>query len=236
MPVGWPQAVEKVVADVGEEHDVDVLEQSGAHHEGLAGEKLLGHARPEHQRAGKLVALHQVLDRERGDDVDGLAGVVALAMAGRALDQLLAVGNAGLLRCLRDAVDVAAERDDGRARAPARYPGGRHAGNAALDGEAVLLQHVSEVVRGLELLEASSPKLNTVSFITCESLRRDSTPSTTLDLSFSSRAMSVAPCCAIGAPPARRSVANASPRSVPVFPACMPTIVPSRITEISTTR
>jgi hypothetical protein len=71
---------------------------------------------------------------------------------GGALDQLLAVGNAGLLVCLRDAVDVAAERDDGWARAPARYPGGRHAGNAALDGEAVLLQHVSEVVRGLELL------------------------------------------------------------------------------------
>ena len=152
VPFGMAPGGLKIVADMGEQHGVDILEHAGAHHVGLAAQKLLGDPRPDHQRAGELFALHQVLDRERRDDVDGLSGIVALAMAGRALDQLLAIGDAGLLRDFGKAVDVAAERDDRMAGAPARDPGGRHAGDAALDGEAVLLEHVGQIFRGLEFL------------------------------------------------------------------------------------
>ena len=73
---------------------------------------------------------------------------------GRAFDQRVAIGDAGLLRGLRDAVDVGAERDDRLAAAPGGHPGGGDAGDAALDREALLLEDAGEVLRGLELLEA----------------------------------------------------------------------------------
>ena len=115
-------------------------------------EQLFGNAWPDHQRAGQVLAFHQFLDGERRHDVDGLAGIVALAMAGRAFDQRLAISDAGLLRGLRQAIDVAAERDDRLPGTPPGDPCGRDAGNAALDRKAVLLQHGGQVFRGLEFL------------------------------------------------------------------------------------
>ena len=52
--------------------------------------------------------------------LSGMPGVVAFAVPGRAFDDRIVVGDAGLLRRLRDAVDVRAERDDRLARAPRR--------------------------------------------------------------------------------------------------------------------
>ena len=69
-----------------------------------------------------------------------------------------AIGHARLLRRLRDAVDVGAERDDRLAAAPGGHPGGRDAGDAALHLEAVLLEHAGEVPRGLDLLHAQLPE------------------------------------------------------------------------------
>ena len=83
-----------------------------------------------------------------------LSGVVPFAVAGRAFDHRLVIRDAGLLRRLRDAVDVGAERDDRLARSPRRHERGRNAGDAFLHGEAVLLQDVDQVAVGLELLEA----------------------------------------------------------------------------------
>jgi len=71
-----------------------------------------------------------------------------------ALDKRVEIGDAGLLRRLRDAVDVAAEGDDRRAGAPARHPGGGDAGDPFLDLEAVVAEDAGEVARGLDLLEA----------------------------------------------------------------------------------
>src|SRR5262249_10250822 len=64
------------------------------------------------------------------------------------------VADARLLRGLRDAVDVRADRDHRLAAAPRRLPRGRNAADAALDAEAVLLEDGGDVLRGLELLEA----------------------------------------------------------------------------------
>ena len=60
----------EIVADVREQHDVDVLEHAGAHEVRLAAEELFGDAGPELQRAGKLFALHDLLHRERRGDVE----------------------------------------------------------------------------------------------------------------------------------------------------------------------
>ena len=100
------------------------------------------------------LALHHFLGGERADDDHRLAGVVALAVAGGALDERVEVGDAGLLGGLRDAVDVAAERDHRRAGAPARHPGGGDAGDPFLDLEAVVAEDAGEVAGGLDLLEA----------------------------------------------------------------------------------
>ncbi len=106
----------EVRADVVVEHGVDVLEQAGAHVVRLRAQLLLGDARPDHDRAGKLLALHDALDRDRRKDVERRAGVVPLAVPRRAVDDLIAIGDARLLRRLRNAVDVRAERDHGLAR------------------------------------------------------------------------------------------------------------------------
>src|SRR5438874_1780389 len=74
------------------------------------------------------------------------------AAAARALDQRLAPGDAGYLRRFRQAVDVGAERDHWPARTPARNPAGRQARDVALDREAILLQHIGEILRGLDFL------------------------------------------------------------------------------------
>ena len=101
-----------------------------------------------------MLALHDFLDRERREDVQRHAGVVAFAVAGRAFDHGLVPADAGLLRGLRDVVDIGAERDDGLARAPGGDPGGGNAGDAALDFEAFLFQNAGEVFGGLELLKS----------------------------------------------------------------------------------
>ena len=80
--------------------------------------------------------------------------VVTLAVPGAALDERLAVGDSRHLRRLRDAVDVAAERDHGAPGAPARYPAAGDAGHAELDVEALRLEELRDVALGLELLES----------------------------------------------------------------------------------
>src|SRR5262245_51303570 len=75
-------------------------------------------------------------------------------MSGRAFDERVVIRDAGLLRRLRNAVDIRSNRDDRLARSPRRDPRRRHAGVCALDPEAVLLEDVSEIPRSLGFLEA----------------------------------------------------------------------------------
>ena len=58
---------------MGEEHRIDVFEHAVAHHERLARDQLFGDPGPKQQRAGNVVALHQVPDRQRRDDIHRLA-------------------------------------------------------------------------------------------------------------------------------------------------------------------
>ena len=52
----WPHDTPMFVADVREEHGVDVLEHAGANEVRLRRHLLFGDARPEHDRAGDLLA------------------------------------------------------------------------------------------------------------------------------------------------------------------------------------
>ena len=122
-PTGAPHAVERSSLTWVKSTASTSLNNPGAHEEGLAAQKFLGDARPDHQRTGKFFALHEVLDCERRDDIDRLSRIVTFAMARRSFDQWLAIGDAGLLRRFRKAIDIAAERNDRTAGAPARDPG-----------------------------------------------------------------------------------------------------------------
>src|SRR5436305_13993979 len=77
-----------------------------------------------------------------------------VTVAGCAIDHRVVIGDAGLLRGLRDAIDVRAESDDWLARSPGGHPGGWDAGDAALDAEAFFFEDVGQILRGLELLKA----------------------------------------------------------------------------------
>ena len=82
------------------------------------------------------------------------SGVVPFAVTRRAFDHRRVVGDTGLLRRLRDAVDVGAEREHRLPGSPARHERGRNARDALLHGEAVLFEDVDQVAVGLGLLEA----------------------------------------------------------------------------------
>ena len=144
----------QVVADVREQVHVHVLEHPIANEPRLRRHQFLGHTRPEHQRARQLVALHDLLHRNRRDDVERHAGVVAFAVARRAFDDRIVIRHAGLLRRLRNAVDVGAQRDHGLARSPCGHPRRGNARLAARDREAVLFEDTGQVLRRFNLLEA----------------------------------------------------------------------------------
>ncbi len=144
----------QLVADVREHRDVDVLEKPFPHEVGLGPEQLLGRARPDPDRARQLLALHDLLHRDRRGDVHRLPGVVSLAVARRALDQRIVIRHAGFLRRLRNPVDVRPERDHRLPGSPGRHERGRNAGDAFFDGKAVLLQDIDQVAMRFLLLEA----------------------------------------------------------------------------------
>ena len=86
--------------------------------------------------------------------LSGTPGVVAFAVSGRAVDDRRAISDAGLLRRLRNAVDVGAQRDHGLARSESRHPRRRNAGDAALNREAFLFQDAGQIALRLEFLKA----------------------------------------------------------------------------------
>ena len=144
----------QLVRDVREQRDVDILEEAVPDEVRLGAEELFGGPRPDPDRPGKLLPLHDLLHRDRRGDVDRLSRVVSLAVSRPAFDQRVAVGDAGLLRRLRDAVDVGAERNHRLAGSPARHERGRDAGDPLFDREPVLLQEVDQIAVRLLLLKA----------------------------------------------------------------------------------
>ena len=147
-PVGAP-----VAADVREDDDVGVFEVPVANVVRLGREQLFGHARPQLDGAGDLLALHDLLQHDRRRDVQRHARVVSFAVARSAFEERIVIGHARLLRSRRDAVDIGSERDDRFARSPRRHPRRRDAGDPLLDGEPLLAQDVRQVLRRFDLLE-----------------------------------------------------------------------------------
>ncbi len=117
-----PPANAEVASHVGEDHRVDVVEVPLTDEPCLAAQLLFRDARPERDRAGDVLAAHHLLERDRGDDVDRLAGIVAFTVARRVRDEGVVVGDPGLLVGFGDPVDVTAEGDR-RPAGPVR-PGG----------------------------------------------------------------------------------------------------------------
>src|SRR5207248_8666587 len=135
-----PRLGAQVVVDMAEDRDVGILEVAVADQPRLRADELLRDAGPDADRARQALALHDLLHRENRGDVHRLTRVVAFAVTGRAVDHRIVVGDARLLRRLRDPVDVGADRDDRLAGSPSGHPGRRNAGNTPLDAEAVLLE------------------------------------------------------------------------------------------------
>ena len=144
----------EIVGDVREEDDVDVLENAGAHEVRLGAEQFLGDAGPQFDGAGEVLALHHLLHRHGGHDIQRHARVVAFAMAGGAFDHGRVIGDARLLRRLRDIVDVGAECDHRLSLPPRGDERGGNAGDAALDLEAFFFEEAGEVFGCLEFLES----------------------------------------------------------------------------------
>ena len=149
-----PPAHPELRPHVGEDADVHVVEMARADEPRLRGEQLLRDARPDDDGPGDALAFHHFLGGESSHHDHRLAGVVALAVAGSTLDERVVVRDPGLLGRLRDPVDVAAQRNHGRARTPTRHPGGGDAGDPFLDLEAVVAEDAGDVAGGLDLLEA----------------------------------------------------------------------------------
>src|SRR4051812_46930887 len=59
-----------------EEHGIHVLEDAGTHELRLGSERFFSDAGPEHERTRQLVAVHDLLHRERGGHDQRLARVV----------------------------------------------------------------------------------------------------------------------------------------------------------------
>src|SRR5262249_2459523 len=130
----------EIAVDVGEERGVHALEAAVAYIVRLRPELLLSHAGPEPESTRNALPLHGPLHHERWGDIERLARVVPLAVPRSSFDERRVKRHARFLRRLRNAVDVAADRDHGLARTPCRHPRRRDAGDALLDREAILLE------------------------------------------------------------------------------------------------
>src|SRR5258705_13523006 len=121
------------------EGDIDVVEPTVAHEIGSADELLLRRAAEHLERTLEAEALHRALGRERARHQHRGVDVVALAMAGRALDDEGLLRHAGRLGIVRTAVVFGVDRHYRLARPVGGAKAGREARDAALDLEAALL-------------------------------------------------------------------------------------------------
>ncbi len=137
-----------------EQHGIHAFEVAIANVIGLRAQQLFGDSRPYLDRPREMVLDHHILHRKRRNDVHRLPGVMAFAVSRRARNDGVVIRHARLLRGLRNAVEIGAQRDHRLARAPRRHPRRRYSRDAVLDLEAILLQQIGQVLRRLELLEA----------------------------------------------------------------------------------
>ena len=149
---------------------IDAVEHAGPHQKRLARQLLFSHARPEHDRAGNFLPRHELLHRQRGNDVERHAAVVPFAVSWRTAHQRVARRRTGLLVGLRNAVDVGAQGDHRRSAAPLCHPRRRDPGHTPFNGEAVLLQHARQILRCLGFLHPEfTEREDLIDHLLCES-------------------------------------------------------------------
>ncbi len=136
------------------QHDVQVAKQAGLHHVGPAGEQFLGDTGIYANGPLYFVFRHDLLQHQGGRHVHRLAGVVAFPVAGSAGYQRRVVSHAGLLRRLRQAIDIGHESDHRFPRSPRGDERRRHSGHAAGDLKPIFLEQARDVSRSLHFLKS----------------------------------------------------------------------------------
>ena len=144
------EAARAVVVDDG----VDALEEARPDHVRPAGDDLLGRRAEDLDRPFDAVCVHGLLDGDGRGRRGRAHGVMAAAVAGRALDDRVLCRHAGFLREHGQGVELAEKPDDRLPGAVTGDEAGRHAGQAALDRESGGLERVGQELRRPELLEA----------------------------------------------------------------------------------
>ena len=123
------------------DRDIDVVEETGAHHEALGRPALFGRAAVIANASRKAGAREIILDRGRGKQRCGAEQVVAAAMPGTAgLDRYLGA-DAGLLAETGQRVVFAEDRNHGSAIAGFAHHRSWNPGNAPVDAKAFTLEH-----------------------------------------------------------------------------------------------
>ena len=97
VAAGLPPAHAEAAADMGEEVNVDIVEDTLTHEERLGGDLLLRNARPEQELSVDIFSLHDLFHGEGPHDIHGLTRVVAFAVPRSHSKDRIAIRHAGLL-------------------------------------------------------------------------------------------------------------------------------------------
>src|ERR1051326_6565569 len=81
-----PYGYAKVVADMSEEHDVGIFEDTGADIVSFRSQQFFSYSRPQFDSSGQMLPFHNFLHCQGGKDIERHSGIVAFSMAGRAFD------------------------------------------------------------------------------------------------------------------------------------------------------
>ena len=148
-----PVSGAEIVRNVGTQHHIEIVKQSGVHHVRAARKQFLGHTGVDAEGTGNTVLLHQALHCDGRCDIHGLPRIMTFAVARSTGNQRRVIGHARLLRSFREAIDVRHETDDRFARAPARHEGRGHPRDTSRYGESFLFQNAGDISRSFELLK-----------------------------------------------------------------------------------
>src|SRR5947199_6061562 len=116
-----------------EDDRIDVFEHPRANEISLGPQQLLRNAGPQHQRSLQMLTLHDFFKCKRRREVQSLPAVMPLTVPWSALNDRVVVSDAGLLRGLRNAVDIGPECNHGLSAAPSSGPRSWNTSDAPLN-------------------------------------------------------------------------------------------------------
>src|SRR5262249_37013526 len=117
-------------------------------------QKLFSDARPQLDGALKMLAFHDLLHRDRGENIQRHPRVVAFAMSGCAFDHRLMPRYRRLLRGLRNIINIRTEGNYGLSLAPRCDKRCRNSGYTALDFETFFFENPGQVFRSFDFLKS----------------------------------------------------------------------------------